>query len=86
MDEDPDLRERLDLLGHDGEVELADLLGLLRVVRLDRVAGVLDDRARLAAEDRRALLIRVVLGDALRGQRLQLADEELGGGLALRRC
>ena len=65
MDEDADLRERDLLLRDDAEVELADLLGLRRVVGLDGVAGVLDDRGRVAAEDGRALLVGVELGDAL---------------------
>src|SRR4051794_24434237 len=85
VDEDADLGERADLLGDDAEVELADLLGRRRVVGLDGVARVLDDRRRVAAEDRRALLVGVELRDAGRGDRLQRAYEEVRRRLALRR-
>src|SRR6188474_2907736 len=53
------------------EVELADLLGRRRVVGLDGVPRVLDDRRRVAAEDRSALLVGVELGDTRRRDRLQ---------------
>src|SRR5207253_8066046 len=83
--EDPDLRDRAARPPRDrAERELADLLRLLRVVRLDGVAGVLHDRERLAAEDRGALLVRVVLDDAGRCERLERVDEELGRALARR--
>src|SRR5438034_944012 len=77
-DEDAALGDRLLLLRHDAEVELADHLRLLRVVGLDGVAGVLDDRAGFAAEDRRALLVGIELHDAGRGVLLHRADEEVG--------
>ena len=83
MDEDPDLGDRRLLLRDDAEVELADHPGLRRVIRFDRVARVLDDRRRVAAEDGRSLLVRVEFGDAFRRDRLEGPDEEVGGRLAL---
>ena len=56
--------------------------GLLRVVGLQRVAGILDDRAGIAAEDRGALLVGIELDDAGRRVLLHRADEEIGRRLA----
>src|SRR5581483_9771468 len=81
-----DLRHRATRPARDGaEGELADELRLLGIPRLDRVARVLDDRERLAAQDGGALLVGVVLDDAGRGDRLERVHEELRRPLARRR-
>ena len=73
---------RLLLLRHDAEIELADNLGLLGIVRLQSIAGILDDGAGLAAENCGAFLVGIELDHAGRSVLLHGADEEIGGSLA----
>ena len=70
------------LLRHHAEVELAGHLGLRGIVGLQSIAGILDDGAGLAAEDRRAFLVGIELDDAGRRVLLQGADKEVGRSLA----
>ena len=81
-DEDADLGDRLLLLRHDAEIELAGNLGLLGIVSLQSVAGILNDGAGIAAENRSAFLVGIELDDAGRRVLLQGADKVIGRRLA----